>query len=390
MRILGWRGPASRGSVATIVTILALAGIVGWGLVARGRDRAALARETRAAAIPTVAVTRPERGAGSEEVVLPATTTPIAEAPIYARVGGYLRRRYVDIGSRVRAGQLLAEIDAPELQQQLEQAQADLASAEANLQLARTTAARYVDLRRTDAVSQQDVDNATGNLDARRAAVAAASHNVQRLRELKAFTRVTAPIAGIVSARNTDVGALVDPGSGGGPARELFHVASIGRLRIVVDVPERYAPAIKPGTVAGMTLPTLPGRRFPCTVARTAGAIDPGSHTLRVELDVANPRGEILPGSYAEVHVKVPGAAGAYRVPVSAVIFGSVGPRVAIVGARQRIEFRPVTPGRDFGTEMEVVAGLAASDRVVVNPSSSLVEGQVVRVAAPRVGGGDR
>ena len=388
MRIQGRR--ISRAAWGSAAVVAALALIVAWGLVARWTDRVRLAGETRATATPTVAVTRPAVGAAQEEVVLPGTTLPYGEAPIYARVGGYLQRRYVDIGARVRAGQLLAEIDAPELDQQLDQARADLSSAEANLRLARTTAVRYADLRRTDAVSQQDVDNANGSLDARTGALESARHNVQRLRELEAFTRVTAPIAGIVTARNTDVGALVDPGSGGGPARELFHVVSTGALRLMVSVPERYARKMKPGLKAGLTVPSWPGRRFAAVLIRTAGAIDPAARTLLTEFEVPDPSGELLAGSYAEVHLQVPGAAGAYRVPVSAVVFGGDGPRVAVVGPGDRVAFRAVTPGRDFGTEIEVLAGLGANDRVVMNPTASLMAGQVVRVAARKPTGGGR
>jgi RND family efflux transporter MFP subunit len=377
-----------RGVVLVVLSAAVLSGIAWWGLAARARAMSVLARQTREQAVVTVTVIRPTRGAMQEEIVLPGTLQPFAEAPIYARTSGYLRRREVETGARVKAGQLLAEIDAPELEQQLQQTRADLATAEANLRLAQVTATRYLDLRRTDSVSQQDVDNASGALEARVAAVESARHNVQRLEQLKAFTRIYSPIAGVVTVRNTDVGALIDPGSAGGAARELFHIASTEKLRVFVNVPEAYAAATRPGLKADLTLAAFPGRRFTGTLARTASAIEVASRTLLVEIETFNPTRELLPGSYTEVHLKLPTASATWRVPVNTLMFRSEGVRVAVVREGGRIAITPVTAGRDLGTEMEIVAGLTGAEMVVANPPSSLVDGQVVRVAPTDSGAG--
>ena len=381
-------GRSIRGVVLVVFSAAVLGGIAWWGLAARARAMSVLARQTREQAVVTVTGIQPTRGSMQEEIVLPGTLQPFAEAPIYARTSGYLRRREVELGAHVKAGQLLAEIDAPELEQQLQQTRADLATAEANLRLAQLTATRYLDLRRTDSVSQQDVDNASGALEARVAAVESARHNVQRLEQLKAFTRIYSPIAGVVTARNTDVGALIDPGSAGGAARELFHIASTDKLRVFVNVPEAYAAATKPGLKAELALAAFPGRRFTGILARTASAIDVASRTLLVEIETLNPTGELLPGSYTEVHLRLPAASATWRLPVNTLMFRSEGVRVAVVREGGRIAITPVTPGRDLGTEMEIVAGLTGVEMVVANPPSSLVEGQVVRVAQTDPGAG--
>jgi RND family efflux transporter MFP subunit len=370
-----------RALVLAVLSAAVLGGLAWRGLATRATALSILARQTREQAVVTVAVVRPTRGPLQEEIVLPGTMQAFAEAPIYARVSGYLRRREVDLGARVKAGQLLAEIDAPELEQQLGQARADLATTEANLRLAQLTATRYLDLRRTDSVSQQDVDNASGTLEARTTAVESARHNVQRLEQMQAFTRVYSPIAGVVTARNTDVGALIDPGSAGGAARELFHIAATEKLRVFVAVPEVYAATTRPGLKADLTLAAFPGRRFTGTLVRTASAIDAASRTLLVEIEVLNPTGELLPGSYTEVHFKLPTASAAWRVPVNTLVFGGEGVKVVVVREGGGIAITPVTPGRDLGTEMEILAGLTGVETVVANPPSSLIEGQVVRVA---------
>jgi RND family efflux transporter MFP subunit len=377
-----------RGVVLVVFVVAVLGATVWWGLATRARAMSVLARQTRDQAVVTVAVVRPTRAALQEETVLPGTMQAYAEAPIYARTSGYLRRREVDLGARVKAGQLLAEIDAPEVEQQLLQARADLATAEANVRLAQVTATRYLDLRRTDSVSQQDTDNASGSLEARAAAVESARHNVQRVEQLKAFTKVYSPIAGVVTVRNTDVGALIDPGSAGGASRELFHVAAIEKLRVFVNVPEAYAAAVKPGLKADLTVAAFPGRRFTGTLVRTASAIDVATRTLLVEVEALNPTGDLLPGGYTEVHLKMPMAMATWRLPVNTLMFGGEGVRVATVREGRRIAIARVTPGRDFGTEMEIVVGLAGTEMVVANPPSSLMEGQVVRVAPMDAKGG--
>ncbi len=302
----------------------------------------------------------------------------LGDAAIYARTNGYLRKWYVDIGAHVRTGQVLADIDTPEIDQQLEQARADLATAEANARLAQSTAERYRDLIRTDSVSKQDLDNANGNLEARTTAVTSASANVRRLEQLHAFGKITAPFDGVITARNTDVGALIDSG---GNARELFHEAAVHRLRVFVNVPQIYSQSARQGMHAALTLAEFPGRTFAGTLARTAQAIDIASRTLLTEIDVDNPKGELLPGSYAEVHLKLPTDASTFNLPVNAVMFRTEGVRVAVVQGDGRVSVRPVTIGRDFGNSIEVVSGLHGDERIVVNPPDSIEDGETVRVA---------
>ncbi len=368
-----------KGSVigAALIFVFALATAF-WGITTRTRALAEVAKETRERAVPTVAVALPEEGAPQEEIPLPGTMQAFTDAPIYARTNGYLKRRYVDIGTRVRAGQLLAEIDAPELEQQLQQARADLATAEANAKLAQTTAARYRDLIKTESVAQQDLDNANGNLDAKTAAAESARANEKRLEQLHAFTRIEAPFDGVVTARNTDVGALIDSGSN---ARELFHLADTRKLRVFVNVPEVYSRAARTGLAADLTLRDFPDRRFAGTLVRTAEAIDVGSRTLLTEIDVDNPRGELLPGSYCEVHLKLPKAASTLKLPVSALIFRTDGLQVATM-RNGRVLLKTVTVGRDFGDSVEITSGLNTTDQVIVNPPDSVTTGQVVRVVS--------
>jgi RND family efflux transporter MFP subunit len=367
----------SRGPIVLVALVLIVGVLTAvWGIAGRTRAMADLTRETRELAVTAVTVTSPARGAASEDVELPGSVQPYTDAAIFARTTGYLKKRYADIGSRVKAGQVLAEIDTPEIDQQLLQARADRATAEANAKLAKTTAARYEELIKTDAVSRQDLDNATGNYEARKAAVASADANVKRLEELQRFKTIYAPFDGVITARNTDIGALI---GGAGSARELFHIASMDRLRIFVNIPQLYARAARPDTEAEIEVRELPGRKFTGHVARTAQSIDPGSRTLLTEIDLANPGGAIMPGSFAQVHLKLPTDAAAFRLPVNTLIFRSEGLRVAVVkdGA---ISLVPVTIGRDFGTTVEVISGLKGGESVVVNPPDSLAEGQRVTV----------
>jgi RND family efflux transporter MFP subunit len=292
-----------------------------------------------------------------------------------------LKKWYSDIGANVKAGQLLAEIDSPEVDQQLQQARADLATAQANLNLAEVTAARYKDLLKTDSVSQQDVDNATGNYDARRTTVESAQANVKRLEQLQSFEKVYAPFDGVITARNTDVGQLIDSGSSGGTSRELFHIAAVNPLRVYINVPQFDSPQIRPGLRADLVLTEFPGRRFQGTVVRSSGAIDNSTRTLLTEVDVENSAHLLRPGGYVEVHLKLPSPVNTFTLPVNTTIFKSAGMQVAIVKNGKTISLIPVTPGRDFGTEIEIVAGLKGDEWVVLNPSDSLTEGTVVRVA---------
>ncbi len=383
----GSSGRVSRGLLLGLGLVVAAGCLAWWGVAGRARALTELTEQTHQLNTATVAVVRPKVGAPEEEVVLPGSLQAYTDAPIYARTNGYLRRRLVDMGARVKAGQLLAEIDAPELEQQLQQARADLATAEANLRLARITADRYRDLVKTESVTQQDADNAAGALEARVTAVDSARHNVQRLEQLEAFTRIYAPFDGVITARNTDIGALIDPGSAGGPARELFHVASIGRLRVFVNVPETYSQVARKGLPAKLTLAEFPGRSFTGSLVRTSEAIEPISRTLLAEIDVDNASGELLPGAYAQVHLQLPRATSTCVLPVNTLIFRGEGMRVALV-RHGVVEMVPITIGRDFGTEIEVLTGVPRDALVVVNPPDSLVDKQTVRIFEGTSSGG--
>jgi len=370
----------SRSGVVILVIILAAGALsAAWGISSREHALADLSRETHEMATVTVAVTRPSKGQASEQVALPGNIQPFTDAAIFARVTGYLKTRHADIGSRVKAGQVLAEIDTPDIDQQLLQARAEQASAVANAKLAQTTADRYQDLIKTDSVSRQDFDNAVGSLEAKRAAVASADANVKRLEALQRYRIITAPFDGVITARNTDIGALI--GSGSAP-KELFHIAAVDKLRIYVSVPQIYSSAIKVGTEASIEIQNLPGQTFTGKLTRTAQSIDANSRTLLTEIDLDNPRGVILPGSFAQVSLKVPATASTFRLPVNTLIFRSEGLRVAVV-SNGVVALKPVTLGRDFGSTVEIVSGLTGAEAVVVTPPDSLADGQSVVIAAP-------
>jgi RND family efflux transporter MFP subunit len=381
--------PPSHATVKVMIgllLILILAGGIAYrGITARIRTATKVMLETRELAVPTVSVVQPKLTAPQEEIVLPGNIQAFIDAPIYARTSGYLRRWYVDIGGRVKANELLAEIDTPEVDQQLSQAQADLATAKANYDLANTTAARYENLFKSDSVAKQDVDNAVGEARARKAMVESAADNVKRLEQLQSFEKIYAPFEGVLTARNIDIGQLIDSGGGGGPAKELFHVAAIETLRVYVMVPQIYSRSAVPGVQAYLTLPQFPGRRFPGKLVRTAESIEQSSRTLLTEVDVANSSGALLPGAYAEVHLKLPSARSAVIVPVTCLVFRSEGLRVGVVRDGKAV-LVPVSLGRDFGTEVEVTSGLGASDSVITNPPDSLVSGAEIRFAATDAG----
>lgn len=332
-------------------------------------------------ALPTVAVIHPERTADAEEVVLPANVQAFISAPIFARTNGYVKKWYADIGAHVKQGQLLAEIETPEVDQQLQQARADLGTAQANLHLAEITANRYQDLLKTNSVSQQETDNATGALAATKATVQANQANVSRLLQLQSFEKIYAPFTGVITARKTDIGDLIDAGSSGGSKTDLFDIAQPDKLRVYVNVPEAYSQAARPGLMADLTLAEFPGRRFPGRLVRTSEAIDPASRTLLVEIDVVNPTGVLLTGSYAEVHLKLPAGTSSYVVPVNTLLFRKEGLRLAVVNAG-KATLTPVTPGHDFGDRMEIVGGLRGDESIIVNPADSIVSGERVRVAS--------
>lgn len=367
-----------------LLVLALIAAVVFAGIAPRLRARQVLREETNLTAAPPVSVVHPTLGKPSEEVVLPGNIQAYSDAPIYARTNGYLKHWYFDIGARVRQGQLLAEIESPEIDRQLEQARQDLNTAQANLHLAQITAERYNDLFKTDSVAKQDVDNANQDAAAKSTAVKSAQANVSRVEQLVGFEKIQAPFDGIVTARNTDVGQLIESGSSGGPTRELFHMAAIQRLRVFVNVPQIYSHDAKPGMNVDLTLPEMPGRRFTGTLVRTARAMNPATRTLLVEIDVSNSAGLLFPGSYAEVHFKIKAGAQTLIIPSTSLVFRAQGLRVPVIVSGNRIKLLPVIVGRDFGNTIEIVSGLAATDVVVANPPDSLVEGEPVRIVVPK------
>jgi RND family efflux transporter MFP subunit len=356
------------------------AALAAWGEFDRVIARSSLAKESAVEALPTVVTVEPTRTDLGEELILPGTVQAFIESPIYARTNGYLKTWYTDIGGAVKKGQLLAEIETPEVDQQLSQAIADLATARANEALSQTTNARWKQLLKTESVSQQDADEKAGDEAAKKATTEAAGANVSRLRELESFKRVVAPFDGIITARNTDIGALINAGQSAGT--ELFRLADTHKLRIYVQVPEPYAAAAKPGLEADLSFSEQQGRSYTATVVRTANALDPGLRTLQVELQLDNSRGELFPGAYAEVHFKLAGNARSLRLPATTVLFRAAGLQVATVDAQQRIQLKSIVEGRDFGNTIEVLSGLDAGDAVVINPPDSIFNGMTVRVAA--------
>ena len=363
-------------NAAIVAAVLIVIGAAA-GLVPRALHRTALIAETRELAMQTVSVVSPTPGKSAAGLVLPAEAKPLVEAPIYARTSGYLKRYLVDIGSQVKAGDLLAEIDTPELNQQLAQARAELTQAEAALALARITDARWAELLKTASVSEQEAAEKKADLALKAATVEASRANVRRLEDLQSFERVTAPFAGAITVRGTDVGQLVASGSGA----ELFRLAQTGTLRVFVRVPQAAAQGVALGQMAELTFPELPGRVFPAKVVRTSGAMSADSRTLLVELEVDNSRGEILAGTYVQVRLTATTANPALTLPANTLLFRSEGPQVGVVGAGDKVELRSVTLGRDFGPTLEILEGIGATDRVILNPADSLVGGTTVRVA---------
>jgi RND family efflux transporter MFP subunit len=383
--------PGARSRTAILFAAAALAVVVLLiysGIHSRAVAESRLVQRTQEAAIPTVAVVFPREGAPTQEIVLPGNTQAFSDAPIYARTSGYLKRWYFDIGARVQKGQLLAEIETPEVDQQLQQAQAELDTAQANLNIAKITASRWQDLVSTGSVSQQETDQAVSNLSAVKAAAESSSANVRRLEQLQSFERIYAPFDGIVTARNTDIGALIDAGASTQP-RELFHMAAIRMLRLYVAVPEVYSRAARSGAPATLTLDEFPGQAFHGTLVRNANSIDIASRTLLVEVDVDNPTGQLLPGAYVFVHLKLPDEAHSVTIPSNTLIFRKEGLQVGLV-RNGKAELVPVKIGRDYGNTVEIVSGLQATDAVIVDPSDSLVGGMTVRPINKPTGGSGR
>jgi RND family efflux transporter MFP subunit len=370
------RSPVRFWVTGIVVATLIITGVVG-GLIPRLRQRAALRAETKELSIPTVAVVFPKPGRSTSNLPLPAEVKPLAETPIYARANGYLKRRLVDIGSHVKTGQLLAEIDAPELNQELGRARGQLAQAEAALGLSKITAERWAGLVKTASVSDQENAEKQADFKLKTASTESARAEVRRLEKLESFTRIAAPFAGVITVRNIDSGDLIVAASG----KELFHLAQTGKLRVFVQVPQAMARSIRTGQTADMTVSELPGRTFKPKVIRTAGVMASDSRTLLIELKLDNQKEEIIAGGYAQVRFPEAKTEAALTVPANTVLFRAEGPHVGIVKADGKVDLRSVKLGRDFGQIIEVLAGVDSSDRVIMNPSDSLATGTAVSVS---------
>jgi RND family efflux transporter MFP subunit len=363
--------------IAVVAGALGL-GVV-WGIRARSAASTTLRQTTAEAAISVVSVVSPKPDAPTQEILLPGTTQAFTDAPIFARTSGYVKGWYFDIGARVKQGQLLAEIESPEVDQQLQQARADLETAQANLRQAQITADRWLALLQSDSVSKQETDQAVSALSAMKATVDSNAANVRRLEQLQGFEKIYAPFDGVITARNVDIGFLINAGAST-VAQELFHLAAIHTLRVFVAVPEVYSRAARPGSAATLTLEEFPGRSFHGTLVRNANAIDLASRTLLVEVDVDNPGGELLPGAYVFVHLKLPKEIASVTLPANTLLFRAEGLRVAVI-QDGRAQLVPVTIGRDYGETVEILSGLQPTDQVIVAPSDSLTSGTRVRIA---------
>jgi RND family efflux transporter MFP subunit len=365
--------------IGMLVVAAIVAAVVVFGLIARRGSERTLEKETAASAVPSVNVVYPAPSTLASEISLPGNTQAYMDTPIYSRTNGYLKSWYFDIGAHVRKGQLMAQIETPEVDQQLQVAQADLKSTQANLDLADTTSTRYQNLLKTNSVSKQETDVAMSDASAKRAAVDASMANVRRLEQMQSFEKVYAPFDGIVTARNTDVGRLISAGQNTMP-QELFHLAAIGKLRVYVSVPEAYSSAIRDGGKATLTLDEYPGKNFEGTIARNSNAIDQSTRTLNVEVDVDNAKGELLPGAYVFVHFKVPEHAASLMIPSNTLLFRAEGLRVGVV-RDGRVQLVPVKIGRDLGASVEIASGVTGNDAVILDPSDSLASGQEVQIA---------
>src|SRR5271169_3771602 len=361
------------------VAVILVATLLIFGIRSRVKARAALDTETTQAALTAVSVVSPKQSTPAEEIILPGNVQPYITSPIYARTNGYLKKWYFDIGAHVKQGQLLAVIETPEVDQQLEQARSNLMTAKANLDLAAITKSRYEGLLKTNAVSQQDVDNAVGTYNANKAIVQSDQAAVDQYTALVSFEKIYAPFDGVITARNTDIGDLINSGSNSNTKTDLFHIAQPGTLRVYVYVPEEYSQGIKAGMTADLNLAEFPGRTFKGKLVRTADAINVTTRTLLIEIDVENPTGTLLTGSYAEVHLAVSTPASTLLIPVNALIFRSEGLQVAVVSDGKAV-LSTVTPGHDFGNQIEIVSGLKPGDKIIINPPDSLVTGQQVQI----------
>jgi RND family efflux transporter MFP subunit len=375
--------PAPRRTRAVLLAALAclvVALLIYTGIHARSESESTLVHATEAAATPSVSVVHAAGGGAPAEVTLPANVEAYIDTPIYARTSGYLRHWYADIGAHVKQGQLLAVIETPELDQQVAQAQADVKTAQANLQLAQTTAVRWDKLLAKNAVSRQEADQVTSNLASQQSTLSAQLANLGRLQQLQAFERIYAPFDGVITVRNIDTGALIQAGDNTMP-KELFHLAAVRRLRVFVPVPEVYESAVRDGEHVLLTSDAFPNEKFYGTLVRSAHAVDPGSRTLNVEVDVDNPTGKLLPGAYAFVHLSVPGQARALTIPANTLLFRSEGLRVGVV-ENGHVQLKPLKLGHDYGATVEVLSGINADDQIILDPSDSLETGDAVQVAS--------
>jgi RND family efflux transporter MFP subunit len=375
VRRTSWWIPVTAALAASLVIFL--------GIRSRVNAAADVAVATREAAIPSVSVVHPVADAPAQEIALPGNTEAFIDAPIYARTNGYLKRWYADIGTRVSKGQLLAEIETPEVDEQLQQARANLETAQANYDIAKITASRWEFLVSTGSVSQQETDQAKSALVAQKAAADASQSNVRRLEELQSFEKIYAPFDGVITARDTDVGALIDAGASA--PKELFHLVAINKLRVYVAIPEVYSRAARTGAAATLTLDEFPEEVFKGTVVRNANAIDSASRTLLTEVDVENPKGQLLPGSYVFVHLKLPESTRSVTIPSSTLLFRKEGLQVGVV-RDGKVQLVSVKMGRDHGNSVEIVSGLAESDSVIASPSDSLMSGTQVKIADRQAG----
>jgi RND family efflux transporter MFP subunit len=361
------------------IALIAVAALLVSGILSRVRARTTLKAETAQVALAAVSVVSPKQTAPAEEIILPGNVQPLITSPIYARTNGYLKKWYFDIGAHVKQGQLLAVIETPEVDQQLQQARSNLATAQANLELAAITKTRYQGLLKSNAVSRQDVDNAVGTYNANKAIVEADQAAVDQYTALVSFEKIYAPFDGVITARNTDIGDLINSGSNANVKTDLFHIVQPGTLRVYVNVPEEYSRGIEVGMTADLALAEFPGRTFQGKLVRTADAINMTTRTLLIEIDVANPTSTLLTGSYAEVHLKVNTQPSTFIIPVNTLIFRSEGLRVGIV-KDGKVALTAVTPGHDFGNQIEVLSGLKPDDQVIINPPDSIVTGQQVQI----------
>ena len=383
--------PVSRGRGPLVLGILIcvlLAAFIYAGIRSRAKNEQALTQSTDAVAIPVVHVITPTGGSQAAQVVLPANVSAFVDTPIYARTSGYLQHWYFDIGAHVDKGALLAVIQTPELDSQVAQAQADVKTAQSNLQIAQITATRWARLLAKNAVSHQEADQATSDLASRQSALSSQQANVKRLQQMQGFERIYAPFAGVITARNVDTGSLIEAGQNT-TQKELFHLAATGRLRVFVPVPEVYQGAVHDGARIEITVDAFPNEKFYGTLARSSRAVDPASRTLNVEVDVDNTTGKLLPGAYAFVHLDLPPALQALTIPSNALLFRGQGMQVGVV-QNGRVTLRSVTIGHDYGATVEITRGLKPSDQLVLDPSDSLESGDQVRVQAESPGAGSR